>query len=240
MTHALSVELTDSMQGAIALTMTEPQSEHLASIDWQRGKWADVKGKYSREHTSWLVGGAKIKASDAYFLLPEVYRDGAKVDPEKMFVATIASANMLLWRRRPRELVPPAQRAQHAGQPLRISARLDLKLDPAWELGAQRRSLQWRARRRHRHFNERRLLGGRLRPPQLSSSQRQGRVRQIVFPAKVGKRFAAPLEHPYPINSFLGAPRNPGALQCRQLAHAERSPCQSRALYQDLPAAGSL
>src|ERR1700683_1825378 len=108
MTHALSVELTDSMQGAIALTMTEPQSEHLASIDWQRGKWADVKGKYSREHTSWLVGGAKIKASDAYFLLPEVYRDGAKVDPEKMFVATIASAHMLLWRRRPRELAPPA------------------------------------------------------------------------------------------------------------------------------------
>jgi hypothetical protein len=31
--------------------MTEAQSEHLASIDWQRGKWADAKGKYSREHT---------------------------------------------------------------------------------------------------------------------------------------------------------------------------------------------
>jgi hypothetical protein len=77
--------------------MTEAQSEHLASIDWQRGKWADAKGKYSREHTWWLAGGAKFKASDAYFLLPEGYRDGAKIDPEKMFVVTIASAHMLSW-----------------------------------------------------------------------------------------------------------------------------------------------
>jgi organic hydroperoxide reductase OsmC/OhrA len=77
--------------------MAEAQSEHLASIDWQRGKWADAKGKYSREHTWWLAGGAKFKASDAYFLLPEGYRDGAKIDPEKMFVVTIASAHMLSW-----------------------------------------------------------------------------------------------------------------------------------------------
>jgi organic hydroperoxide reductase OsmC/OhrA len=30
-------------------------------------------------------------------LLPEGYRDGARVDPQKMFVATIASAHMLSW-----------------------------------------------------------------------------------------------------------------------------------------------
>lgn len=75
--------------------MAEAQPVHLASVDWQRGKWADAKGTYSREHTWWLAGGAKLKASDAHFLLPEGYRDGAKVDPEKMFVATIASARML-------------------------------------------------------------------------------------------------------------------------------------------------
>jgi organic hydroperoxide reductase OsmC/OhrA len=85
------------MQGAIAVVMMEAESEHLASVDWQRGKWADAKGKYSREHTWWLAGGAKFKASDAYFLLPEGYRDGATIDPEKMFVVTIASAHMLSW-----------------------------------------------------------------------------------------------------------------------------------------------
>jgi hypothetical protein len=31
--------------------MMEAQWEHPANIDWQRGKWADAEGKYSREHT---------------------------------------------------------------------------------------------------------------------------------------------------------------------------------------------
>jgi organic hydroperoxide reductase OsmC/OhrA len=43
------------------------------------------------------AGGAKFKASDAYFLLPEGYRDGARIDPEKMFVVAIASAHMPSW-----------------------------------------------------------------------------------------------------------------------------------------------
>jgi len=38
---------------------------------------------------------AAARWNSALFLLPEGYRDGAKVDPEKMFVATIASA--LSW-----------------------------------------------------------------------------------------------------------------------------------------------
>jgi hypothetical protein len=44
------------------LQMKESESEHLASLDWRRGKWADAKGKYLREHTLQLIGGAKIKA----------------------------------------------------------------------------------------------------------------------------------------------------------------------------------
>ena len=39
-----------------------PETVHLATIDWQRGKWAGAKGKYSREHLWHLVGGAKLKA----------------------------------------------------------------------------------------------------------------------------------------------------------------------------------
>jgi organic hydroperoxide reductase OsmC/OhrA len=76
--------------------MTAEQSPQ-ATIEWTRGKWSSIKGKYSREHTCALEGGMKLRVSDALMLLPEGYRDGARVDPEKMFVATIASAHMLSW-----------------------------------------------------------------------------------------------------------------------------------------------
>jgi hypothetical protein len=58
--------------------MTEPDAEHLATIDWTRGKWSHVKGKYAREHTWHLAGGTKLKATDAGALLPEGYRDKAR------------------------------------------------------------------------------------------------------------------------------------------------------------------
>jgi organic hydroperoxide reductase OsmC/OhrA len=44
-----------------------------------------------------LDGGMRLRMSDSWMLLPEGYRDGARVDPQKMFVATIASAHMLSW-----------------------------------------------------------------------------------------------------------------------------------------------
>jgi hypothetical protein len=34
------------------------------------------------------------------FLAPEGYRDNAKLDPEKLYVATIASSHMLTWLER--------------------------------------------------------------------------------------------------------------------------------------------
>lgn len=68
-----------------------------ATLDWSRGKWSSIPGKYSREHTCVLDGGVKLRVSDSGFVLPESYRDGARVDPQKMFVATIASAHMLSW-----------------------------------------------------------------------------------------------------------------------------------------------
>lgn len=77
--------------------MTAEQLPPQATIDWSRGKWSSIKGKYSREHTWLLDGGVKLRASDAEFLLPEGYRDGVRLDPEKTFIATIASAHMLSW-----------------------------------------------------------------------------------------------------------------------------------------------
>jgi organic hydroperoxide reductase OsmC/OhrA len=58
---------------------------------------AQFPGKYSREHTWRFAGGAKLKASDSPLLTPEGYQDGAKLDPHKLFVATIASSHMLTW-----------------------------------------------------------------------------------------------------------------------------------------------
>ena len=75
----------------------QPEAVSLAMIDWRRGKWSSAKGKYSRDHTWLLAGGVKLRVSDTEAMVPEAYRDGVQLDPEKMFVATIASAHMLSW-----------------------------------------------------------------------------------------------------------------------------------------------
>jgi hypothetical protein len=62
--------------------MSEADFEHLATIDWTRGKWSSAKGKYSREHTWLLASGAKLKATDVGALLPDGYRDKAGFNPE--------------------------------------------------------------------------------------------------------------------------------------------------------------
>lgn len=68
---------------------------HLVTIDWARGKWSGTRGKYSREHQWHFAGRLTLKVSDA--LSPAAYRDNARLDPLKSYVATIASAHMLAW-----------------------------------------------------------------------------------------------------------------------------------------------
>lgn len=76
---------------------TPPGDEpvHLVTIDWARGKWSGTRGKYSREHQWHFAGRLSLKVSDA--LSPAAYRDTARLDPLKSYVATIASAHMLAW-----------------------------------------------------------------------------------------------------------------------------------------------
>lgn len=62
------------MNAAKALMMEETAGDHLATIDWDRGEWADRPGKYSRQHL-WVLAGAKLKASDSGALLPAAFRD---------------------------------------------------------------------------------------------------------------------------------------------------------------------
>lgn len=68
---------------------------HLVTIDWRRGKWSGTAGKYSREHVWHFAGRLSVKVSDA--LAPAAYREAARLDPLKSYVATIASAHMLAW-----------------------------------------------------------------------------------------------------------------------------------------------
>ena len=68
---------------------------HLVTVDWSRGKWSGTAGKYSREHVWHFGGRLDLKVTDA--LAPAAYRDSARLDPLKSFVATVASAHMLSW-----------------------------------------------------------------------------------------------------------------------------------------------
>jgi organic hydroperoxide reductase OsmC/OhrA len=71
------------------------ESVHLVTIDWTRGKWSGTRGKYSREHQWHFASRLSLKVSDA--LAPAGYREAARLDPLKSYVATIASAHMLAW-----------------------------------------------------------------------------------------------------------------------------------------------
>jgi organic hydroperoxide reductase OsmC/OhrA len=58
-------------------------------------EWWGTRGKYSREHQWHFAGRLSLKVSDA--LSPAAYRDTARLDPLKSYVATIASAHMSAW-----------------------------------------------------------------------------------------------------------------------------------------------
>jgi organic hydroperoxide reductase OsmC/OhrA len=68
---------------------------HLVTVDWKRGKWSGARGKYSREHQWHFADRLILKVTDA--LAPAAYRDAARLDPLKSYVATISSAHMLAW-----------------------------------------------------------------------------------------------------------------------------------------------
>jgi hypothetical protein len=68
---------------------------HLVTVDWKRGKWSGAPGEYSQEHQWHFAGRLSLKVTDA--LAPAAYRDAARLDPLKSYVATISNAYMLAW-----------------------------------------------------------------------------------------------------------------------------------------------
>lgn len=39
---------------------------HLVTVDWQRGKWSGMRGKYSRDH-EWHLAGAIEAEGDRFY-----------------------------------------------------------------------------------------------------------------------------------------------------------------------------
>jgi organic hydroperoxide reductase OsmC/OhrA len=71
-------------------------SEYTAQIAWQRGpleKFTD--NRYSRRHVLRFDGGAELAGSSAPSSVPLPYSDASAVDPEELFVASLASCHML-------------------------------------------------------------------------------------------------------------------------------------------------
>jgi organic hydroperoxide reductase OsmC/OhrA len=70
-------------------------AHHNASLAWQRGDATFTDNRYSRRHSVQFDGGAQMAASSSLHVVPLPYSDAAAVDPEEMFVASLASCHML-------------------------------------------------------------------------------------------------------------------------------------------------
>ena len=68
-------------------------SKHFATVEWERGSVEFEYRSYSRDHTWRFEGGVRVCASSA----PEYLGNANLVDPEKAFVAALASCHMLTF-----------------------------------------------------------------------------------------------------------------------------------------------
>jgi organic hydroperoxide reductase OsmC/OhrA len=71
-------------------------STHTAEIRWEQEEGDHFSlGRYTRVHSIDFDGGMTIMASASPSLVPEPFSETAFVDPEEMFVASLASCHML-------------------------------------------------------------------------------------------------------------------------------------------------
>lgn len=71
-------------------------SQHVAELKWAQEAGADfLAGRYSRVHELRFDGGAVLSASASPNIVPAPFSDAAAIDPEEMFVASLASCHML-------------------------------------------------------------------------------------------------------------------------------------------------
>lgn len=70
-------------------------STYSARLHWSRGDQPFTDRRYSRAHRLQFDGGVELPASSSPAVVPLPYSDAAAVDPEELFVASLASCHML-------------------------------------------------------------------------------------------------------------------------------------------------
>jgi len=70
-------------------------AEHIAEIIWERNDQDFLGNRYSRKHVLRFDGGAEVPGSASPHVVPLPMSDASAVDPEEMFIASIASCHML-------------------------------------------------------------------------------------------------------------------------------------------------
>jgi len=70
-------------------------AQYTAEIKWQRGDQDFIGNQYSRTHSVRFDGGIEMAASSSPQVVPLPFSDPAAVDPEEMFVSSLASCHML-------------------------------------------------------------------------------------------------------------------------------------------------
>jgi len=69
--------------------------QYTAQLTWQRGDQPFVDHRYSRRHLVRFDGGVEMPASASPHVVRVPMSDPAAVDPEELFVASLASCHML-------------------------------------------------------------------------------------------------------------------------------------------------
>jgi organic hydroperoxide reductase OsmC/OhrA len=70
-------------------------SHYSAQVLWEREGPDFARNRYSRRHRLRFDGGAEVLASSSPHVVPLPWSDAAGVDPEEMFIASLASCHML-------------------------------------------------------------------------------------------------------------------------------------------------
>jgi organic hydroperoxide reductase OsmC/OhrA len=68
---------------------------YTAEVSWSRGEQDFLGNGYSRRHVLRFDGGIEVPASSSPLVVPVPLSDASAVDPEELFVASLASCHML-------------------------------------------------------------------------------------------------------------------------------------------------
>ena len=68
---------------------------HTATVVWERGEEPFIDRRYSRRHLIRFDGGAQVAGSSSPSVVRPPLSDPSAVDPEELFIASLATCHML-------------------------------------------------------------------------------------------------------------------------------------------------